>query len=102
MEGFKSSIDWGNELVASTWWIAHGTTAIRFVLHSREAVAHSLGPPGDPHTFVRWCEAFARCVCGYGVLVRRNEAIMYSPHPLSRTLRITLDNGTRSFIGARA
>jgi hypothetical protein len=35
-------------------------------------------------------------------LARRNEAIMYSPHPLSRTLRITLDNGTRSFIGARA
>ncbi|HEY2325589.1 MAG TPA: glycosyltransferase family 39 protein [Thermoanaerobaculia bacterium] len=55
-------------LIASTWWIAHAATAIRFVLHSREAVPHSLGPPADPHTFVRWCEAFARCVSGYGVL----------------------------------
>lgn len=35
-------------------------------------------------------------------LVQRNEAIMYSPHPLSRTLRVTLDNGTRSFAGGRA
>lgn len=35
-------------------------------------------------------------------LARRNEAIMHSPHPLKKTLEITLANGTRSFTGARA
>jgi hypothetical protein len=54
--------------IASTWWIAHLTSAIRFVLHSRQSVAHSLGSPRDPHTFVLWSESFARCVSGYGVL----------------------------------
>ena|GEM_PF-2874650 len=55
-------------LIASTWWIHNVATAIRFVLSSRKVVAHSLGPPWELHTFVRWCEAFARCVSGYGIL----------------------------------
>ena len=55
-------------LIASTWWLRNASTAIRFVLSSRKVVAHSLGPPWEIHTFIRWCEAFARCVTGYGVL----------------------------------
>lgn len=35
-------------------------------------------------------------------LARRNEAIMHSPHPLKKTLEITLVNGTRSFVGGKA
>lgn len=35
-------------------------------------------------------------------LAQRNDAIMHSPHPLKKTLEITLANGTRSFIGGKA
>jgi hypothetical protein len=34
-------------------------------------------------------------------LVHRNEAVMFSPHPLRSTLRLTLDSAPRRFRGAR-
>lgn len=35
-------------------------------------------------------------------LIQRNEAIMYSPHPLAQALRRTLDNGGRPYTGENA
>lgn len=55
-------------LIASTWWIHNAATAIRLLFYARGASAHSLGPPWQLHTFVRWCQEFVRCSTGYGLL----------------------------------
>jgi len=54
-------------LIASTWWAQHLADAIRFGLHSRQFIAHSLGAPLGITTFSRWIAAVIRCCTGYGL-----------------------------------
>lgn len=54
-------------LIATTWWAQHLADAIRFGLHSRQFIAHSLGAPVSAMTFARWIAAVLRCCMGYGI-----------------------------------